>query len=60
MSSYIEQYIRDASPVILAISGSTVHGVIKGSDGGFLLVEVDSQGPRLLNLALVEQIIPKQ
>ncbi|MCB1220791.1 MAG: hypothetical protein H7A35_05125 [Planctomycetales bacterium] len=59
MSSYIDEYIQSGQGVIISVSGQPIHGVIKGSDNGFLLVDVDNQGPRLLSIAHVEQIIPK-
>lgn len=59
MSLSIDELIKSGQHVIIAISGTTMHGVIKGNTDGFLVVDVDSQGPRLLNLTQVEQIIPK-
>ena len=59
MSLSIDEMIKSGQHVIIAMSGTTMHGVIKSSVDGFLMVEVDNQGPRLVNLSQVEQIIPK-
>ena len=60
MQLSIDELISSGRTVIIAISGSTMHGVIKSNIDGFLMVEVDNQGPRLVNLAMVVQIIPRK
>ncbi len=59
MSLSIDELIKSGQHVIIAISGTTMHGIIRSNIDGFLMVDVDSQGPRLVNLSQVEQIIPK-